>query len=117
MTGSKKKEILSHFHDRCFVCEYRHFLDIHHIKPRSDGGEDTLENCVVLCANHHKEWHFIENTYYRRCAKANLERLNGSRDTQALKMDSFKYVSDYHENGKAPYVTVMHKEWWGNKNG
>ena len=29
--------------------------EIHHIISVSKGGKDTLENCLLLCPNHHKE--------------------------------------------------------------
>ena len=33
------------------------FLEVHHIKSLSDGGEDTLENVVALCPNCHRKRH------------------------------------------------------------
>jgi hypothetical protein len=38
-------------------CENRRWLDIHHIRPRSEGGLNTLENLVILCSAHHKMEH------------------------------------------------------------
>ncbi|HBX65846.1 MAG: hypothetical protein CL670_10405 [Balneola sp.] len=34
------------------------FLEVHHIKSLSDGGEDTLENVVALCPNCHRKKHY-----------------------------------------------------------
>jgi hypothetical protein len=34
-------------------CKHRTFLDIHHIKPKSQGGPDTTENLILLCKSHH----------------------------------------------------------------
>jgi len=31
------------------------FLEVHHIKPLSQGGEDTIENVIALCPNCHKK--------------------------------------------------------------
>jgi len=33
------------------------FLEVHHWKPLSDGGEDTVENAGALCPNCHREVH------------------------------------------------------------
>ncbi len=33
------------------------YLETHHILPLSQGGADSLENVVALCANHHREAH------------------------------------------------------------
>lgn len=30
------------------------FLEIHHIRPLSEGGTDSIENSIVLCPNCHK---------------------------------------------------------------
>ena len=37
------------------------FLEIHHIKWLSQGGEDTINNAVGLCPNCHRKMH-IEST-------------------------------------------------------
>lgn len=34
------------------------YLEVHHIKPLSEGGLDTLANTVALCPNCHRELHF-----------------------------------------------------------
>jgi len=34
-------------------CHHRRFLDIHHIKPVKDGGQNTVENLATLCEMHH----------------------------------------------------------------
>jgi hypothetical protein len=33
------------------------YCEVHHIKPLSEGGEDTIENVACLCASHHREVH------------------------------------------------------------
>ncbi|MBW7877394.1 MAG: HNH endonuclease, partial [Candidatus Cloacimonetes bacterium] len=41
-------------------CNHRRFLDIHHIKPVKDGGQNTLENLATLCEAHHIYLHHRE---------------------------------------------------------
>lgn len=45
------------FDYRCAVCNYSSIVQFHHIKPLSEGGLSTIENCVPLCPNHHAEYH------------------------------------------------------------
>lgn len=39
------------------ICGCRQWTDIHHIVPRSMGGEDTVENLITLCKAHHRQLH------------------------------------------------------------
>ena len=34
------------------------YLEIHHIKPLAEGGEDNLDNTIALCPNCHRELHY-----------------------------------------------------------
>ncbi|NRA67516.1 MAG: HNH endonuclease [Pseudobacteriovorax sp.] len=36
----------------------RLFLETHHIEPLSEGGDDSSENVIALCANHHRQAHY-----------------------------------------------------------
>lgn len=38
------------------------YLEVHHWKPLSQGGEDTVENAGALCPNCHREEHFGKTT-------------------------------------------------------
>ncbi len=38
-------------------CSQRRWLDIHHIMPVSQGGENTLSNLITLCKEHHLRIH------------------------------------------------------------
>jgi len=47
-------------------CRLADFVDVHHLKPRAEGGGSTLENLVTLCSAHHRAIHrgqlFVEAT-------------------------------------------------------
>jgi 5-methylcytosine-specific restriction endonuclease McrA len=36
------------------------YIEVHHIIPLFDGGEDAVWNLVVICAHHHKMAHFAD---------------------------------------------------------
>jgi hypothetical protein len=38
-------------------CTEQRWLDIHHKKPLSQGGETTLDNLALLCKGHHQLLH------------------------------------------------------------
>ena len=42
---------------RCCICGERHKLQLHHIKPKDDGGTDNIDNAIPLCPNCHDEVH------------------------------------------------------------
>ncbi|MDM5225008.1 NUDIX domain-containing protein [Cytobacillus sp. NJ13] len=37
--------------------DFSPYLEVHHLRPLSEGGEDTVENAVALCPNCHREYH------------------------------------------------------------
>lgn len=39
------------------------FLEVHHIVPLSEGGEDTVDNSIALCPNCHRHAHFGKKTF------------------------------------------------------
>lgn len=41
-------------------CGSRKWVEVHHVKPFSEGGDHSLENLATLCYGHHKRQH-IEN--------------------------------------------------------
>ncbi|MCF6227916.1 MAG: HNH endonuclease [Planctomycetes bacterium] len=34
------------------------YIEVHHLQPLSEGGEDALRNLCVICAHHHRQVHF-----------------------------------------------------------
>lgn len=44
------------YHCECPFCTRRN-IEIHHIKKRSQGGKDNLDNLMVLCHEHHEMAH------------------------------------------------------------
>ena len=42
---------------RCRVCKTRDGVDVHHIRFRSVGGEDSTANCAALCRVCHADVH------------------------------------------------------------
>ncbi|MBI3543857.1 MAG: HNH endonuclease [Deltaproteobacteria bacterium] len=46
-----------HLNSRGHRCNSSRWVDIHHVVPKSHGGEDVLENLVTLCKAHHLHLH------------------------------------------------------------
>jgi 5-methylcytosine-specific restriction endonuclease McrA len=42
---------------RCRVCRTREGVDVHHVRFRSVGGEDSTANCAAICRVCHAECH------------------------------------------------------------
>jgi len=38
-------------------CNHTKFLEVHHIKPRTAGGNNRTENLITLCSACHRFWH------------------------------------------------------------
>ena len=41
-------------------CKSRRFLEVHHIQPVSRGGNNNLDNLILLCSGHHKIYHQVD---------------------------------------------------------
>jgi len=53
--STKKRKVLQELGlTACQICGERRALDFAHIKPASEGGPTTKENCLVLCPTHHR---------------------------------------------------------------
>ena len=50
------KRVAEKFNYRCII-GFKRYDALHHIVPRSMGGEDNEENLVPLCQFHHREIH------------------------------------------------------------
>lgn len=46
-------QAIKKYGNKCELCEYRLSIDIHHIKPKSEGGAHETENLMVVCPNCH----------------------------------------------------------------
>ncbi|MFZ5894883.1 MAG: HNH endonuclease [Myxococcota bacterium] len=51
-----RREVMRRDNGRCVVngCRHATFVDAHHPKPRSEGGQHEPDNLVCLCAAHHR---------------------------------------------------------------
>jgi Holliday junction resolvase RuvA-like protein/HNH endonuclease len=54
-----RRAVLARDHHGCSVpgCRNAHFVDVHHLQPRSEGGTNALENLITLCTAHHRATH------------------------------------------------------------
>ncbi len=54
-----RRLVLRRDHGRCVVpgCRSSRFLDVHHVRPRADGGNHEPANLVCLCGAHHAAIH------------------------------------------------------------
>lgn len=51
----KTEELLAACSRRCCICGTIHRVQVHHIKPKKQGGTDDIENGIPLCPNCHNE--------------------------------------------------------------
>ena len=54
-----RREVLARDKHQCQApgCGRTRFLEVHHVKPRNQGGSNESENLMTLCASCHRLWH------------------------------------------------------------
>jgi HNH endonuclease len=54
-----RRQVMSRDGGRCVVpgCRHAVFVDIHHIEPRAESGDNDTDNLVCLCGAHHRALH------------------------------------------------------------
>ncbi len=54
-----RRAVLARDHHRCRVpgCTHATFVDVHHIRPRAEGGGHEPHNLITLCSAHHRAIH------------------------------------------------------------
>lgn len=92
-----RKDVLQFFGRSCFICKYSFFVDVHHVQHQAKGGSDRIDNLVTLCPNHHKEWHYLENTFFNVTIK---DAYNYNRPGYTLNMDW--QIPDFVMRNKIP---------------
>lgn len=109
---SLKREVRMKSDCRCVLC-HKPFVDIHHIKPQAEGGDDTIDNAVALCPYCHnligdspskrKQLKEIRDSWYRAVeAKRStrvIERYHVYEKIKVVheaKEDDSSMVSIYH---------------------
>ena len=100
---------------RCVVC-HDTFVEVHHIIPQSEGGEDTLDNAAPLCAKCHdlyggnpykrKQLKLIRDDWYEK-----VEMMTSSpiKDFEKIEVDS-NAVNALRNNKVAIYHAVLANE-------
>ena len=81
-------------HCRFPGCTHRHFIDGHHLRHWSDGGETSLDNLVQLCRHHHRLVH--EGGF--ACRKNEVNKIEFRTPGGALIPDTGARPSRYRGN-------------------
>src|SRR3990172_1697707 len=55
------------------------YCEAHHLQGLADNGRDVPENIVVLCANHHRQFHFDDTKIIKRERKYLVVELSGKQ--------------------------------------
>lgn len=66
-------------HCRFEDCTATEDLEAHHIVPRSQGGENTLDNGIALCREHHRRVYLRDHLHTQVKAKSNRLFASGNK--------------------------------------
>ena len=96
---------------RCALCDSTDGLQIHHVKPRGEGGADHPMNLITLCwrchAAAHGDFFYSSPDMFDRSllGNASVEKWNVRRWLiESMELECVRYVSDYSaERGEEWY--------------
>jgi hypothetical protein len=86
-----RRAVLRRDQHRCVVpgCRNSRFLEIHHVVPRAEGGENDADNLITLCGAHHRAAHRGELTIAGSVSSGiRFEHADGSNYGAALDPDT-----------------------------
>ena len=76
-----RRAVLRRDHECCQVpgCSHATFLDLHHLQPRSEGGQHELENIITICGAHHRAAHRGELLITGSATQPHFRHADGSQ--------------------------------------
>ncbi len=57
-SNGKWDRIFRQFKAECQICQTEDVVEVHHIRPTRNGGNNEPENLLILCPTHHRMLHF-----------------------------------------------------------
>ena len=57
ITKATRRKIELFWENKCAICGNNDYLEIHHITPKEEGGNDDYDNLILLCACCHAAIH------------------------------------------------------------
>lgn len=94
------RKILLNNHKCCQKCGRTIDLEVHHIKPRSQGGTDDLENLQVLCGICHNDIHRYNKS---ELTKKGIKKAKHKKCEPLIsKLDFYLELQDFLDNEEVP---------------
>lgn len=75
VSQSVKKEVKKKHKNKCALCGFDENLQMHHKEPFSKGGQNTIENLILLCASCHAKQHEGEKVHNLIKSKSKNKRV------------------------------------------
>jgi 5-methylcytosine-specific restriction endonuclease McrA len=74
--GALRSQVLRRDHWKCQVCGKMTNLEVHHMRFRSRGGDDSESNLITLCARCHNSVHSRSQSSEPTSGKMNSHKLD-----------------------------------------
>lgn len=85
ISNSKRKAVYRRDGYRCALCDYSQHLQLHHVVPRGEGGPDSEQNLITLCAECHALAHGFD-----------LRGLDDPPTQEDMTQACVEYLADYY---------------------
>ncbi len=63
VSGTTQKKVYEKYHNKCAECGADEDLSLHHVVPLNEGGDNSMENLILLCSECHQKKHSPDTIY------------------------------------------------------
>lgn len=107
ISGTVIKRVFEKYQNKCSLCGSQENLNIHHIKPLKEGGDNSFENLELLCQECHIKLHQSKsntNTNEEPCVPVYIQEpfKNNKSETQQFLQECFNLITEHNQ-------TAVHK--------
>ena len=103
ISGTVIKRVFEKYQNKCSLCGSQENLNIHHIKPLKEGGDNSFENLELLCQECHIKLHQPKsniNTNEEPCVPVYIQKTIPEEKNPQFLLEVYTLINNHNLNAK-----------------